>query len=309
VNKDGLMLDSDAVIGTTTLGVSKYRIENSKSPSGVIEMEEERQTLIESSFTQDANGSTLTFTKLLDDGDDVSIPASGSTVFIYAVGNGNVLEYGHMESGSVILNLDPCNTVVGGTKQVSEFSKFLAVHGILGGLAFGALMPIAIVSARLRKCFACKPCGNKELWYLIHFTLNCTNYVLVSLLIGLAIYAKQGQQSLHFQNSHEIVGLIIFILMTIQVVLAIMRPHKPSHDHPIYDHEGLSPAVVDVEDSEKNLARDRVSRREKWRRTHIVCGILLLALGISQLFTGSQRFQELYGYSVLNVLKQYKQLL
>ncbi len=292
VNSEGLMLDSDAVIGSPSLDVAKYRL-YAKDPSGVRKLEDSRQTLVESTFNQDSQSSSMIFTMLLnDDGSDDVISIEESTTFIYAVGYTNDLT-GHSESGSITLSLnDPCkDDIPSSTNSAKPFKKHLFVHGIAGIIAFGILIPIAILSVRLRKWLDCTTFGKSKTWFVVHSSLMSLSFILVVPIFALAVNIRIKKGSAHFQGSHEIIGVLLLVLITIQLLLGILRPRKKVD---IYGH------VTDDENMRpKNDAQDISStRRKQWKRVHTVLGILTLTLGIYQICSGLIKFEILFGHGL-----------
>jgi hypothetical protein len=289
MNSNGLMLDSDAIIGSTS-GVAKYRIENTKDRSGVNKMADERQNVV-GSFSQDTQGSTMIFTMLLDDGTSLAIPPEGEFIFIYALGRDNFLSSGHIDSGNIKLRLNPCSSSIG-VNSSDKHEKIIALHGFIAAIVFGALVPVAILSRRLKTCLDCKLHGDKEAWFIVHSGLNTLSYILVIILLILVIYAKDGKKSQHFQYSHEIIGLVLFIIMTIQIVTGVLRP-KTTHTK-VFDSEiGLE---------EETVVDKSTSRREGWKRMHIILGIITTVLGIYQIVSGLIRYHEIYGHSIIDSL-------
>jgi len=299
INPSGTMLDSDAIIGSPSIGVSKYRLEGVKGPSGVTEMDSERQTLNGTSFTQDENGSVMIFTKLLDDGEDMEIPSQGQAVFIYALGRSNTLNEGHIEQGNIILPFG-CGGQVG---SISSYKTHFQAHGTIAAFIFGFLMPLAVLAPKLRNVLNCKV-KNKELWFIIHMTLNSLNYILFIILVSVAINAKISLQSQHFKHPHEVVGVLMLLIMTIQVVGAICRPH-PIPEAKEVDHEEEVIIIADAhEDSSAKVKLDSHSAiRAHWERQHLICGIAILAMSMYQLRTGLDLFNGLYE------MRGYKRLL
>ena len=293
INAEGLMIDSDAIIGSPSLGVSKYRLENSRDRSGVRKLEEEKQTLVDSSFNQDSVSSTMTFTKLLNDGDDKAISFDGKMTFIYAVGHNNDLT-GHSESGSITVSLTTCevddSTTGSSGVNAAYIKKSLVIHGIVGIIVFGAFVPVALLSARLRKCLDCKLFRETQAWFVIHMSLMILSFLLIVVVFGVAVNVKIKKESSHFQGSHEITGLVVFVLITIQVIVGILRPPKSIPHAIAYD--------MDYEDPKNNDEQVTSSKRKQWKRIHIVLGVLTFGFGIYQIVSGLPKFEELYGHGI-----------
>ena len=292
INSDGLMLHSDAVIGSPSLGVAKYRIENSKDRSGVRKLEESSQTLVESSFNQDSGGSTMVFTRLLNDGNDALVSLEGDTTFIYAVGFNNDLT-GHSESGSITILLKTCEVngfQNGSTDRAAHIKRILVVHGIVGILVFGVFFPVAIFVARLRKRLNYNLIGDTQTWFVIHVSVMCLSFILVVLVFGLAVKAKIQKESNHFQGSHEIIGIVVLILIIIQIVVGIFCPPETP----------LRLIVNTVDDTldPKNEEQNCPPKCTQWTKFHIALGIVTFGFGIYQIISGLTKFEELYDHGI-----------
>jgi len=99
---DGMMIGSEAIIGTSDEGVKKYNL-NGKSQDQVEMMDEAQQTLMDTSFEQADGMTTMTFTKLLEEEGEIPI-MMGENTFIQAHGSSNDLSY-HAARGMFKLEL------------------------------------------------------------------------------------------------------------------------------------------------------------------------------------------------------------
>eukprot|EP00980_Cylindrotheca_fusiformis_P004262 scaffold918_cov126-Cylindrotheca_fusiformis.AAC.41 len=94
-SSSGGMVPSTAVIALPdTQEVKKYAL-SIKDESGVNQLPEEQQTLINTGVTQSGGVTTMIFTKILEEGDEVAIDASenGSNNIIAAIGGDNTLGF------------------------------------------------------------------------------------------------------------------------------------------------------------------------------------------------------------------------
>jgi hypothetical protein len=90
-NNGGMMVGSEAVIGLPDTGeVKKYSL-NVQDVSGVVPMPDAKQTLIGASITQDADGTMLSFTRLLYEEGEITIAMNEVNTFLSAWGSSNVL--------------------------------------------------------------------------------------------------------------------------------------------------------------------------------------------------------------------------
>ena len=234
-----------AVIGTTAATTATTNNNNdnvqlySLTKGWVEVVDSSKQTLVESSFTQDENGSVLQFTQLLNDGVYApTINGNGRNMFIWSIGRNNNIQNGHSLTGdyhgSIVLDLTPCvddGTDEGGNGGFVVTTKndrqLFALHGKLAIAAFAALMPLAVIIALLRKQLTHTILCNKQAWIVIHTALNTIAYLITVGVFALSIVAMRQSGGEHFHNAHSIVGLIVFILVTVQVVLAFVRPSAP----------------------------------------------------------------------------------
>ena len=95
VSRDGSMVGSEAIIGHPDDNtVFKYSLFG-KFPDAIIKVDDEHQTLRETSITQDAEigVTTMKFTKYLDEFDEIPILVNGTNYFLYARGGSNVFGY------------------------------------------------------------------------------------------------------------------------------------------------------------------------------------------------------------------------
>merc|ERR1712165_675356 len=109
----------------------------------------------------------------------------------------------------------------------------------------------------------------------------------------------------HFESTHHQMGYVIFILMTLQVVLAIFRPSKVQQINDEKE-QGLEEGGKEnnenftEHDSSTKKANDptvtTTSIRRIWELKHLVVGYALLALSLYQCHSGLKRL-TLKGYT------------
>ena len=286
-----LMEGSEAVIGTTPNDVQMYSL-----VKAFVEVKESsKQTLLNSSFTQDGDGSVLEFTQLLDDGINKKIDGFGKNVFIWAVGRQNNVLFGHKASGethgALELDLSPCDDSgddSSGFVIVEKNDKeLLAVHGKMAIAAFAVFMPLAAVIALVRKLLP-QPILNKELWFVLHAGFNAISYLLIVGLFAISIIAVNQTNAEHFHNAHQIIGLIVFILVTIQVIWAIVRPSK----NQVQSNEENNGKNVVQTNSEPKTEKSLL--RTTWESSHRAIAVITLALGFYQIHSGLSLYRDIY---------------
>jgi len=243
VNDEGLpkMTPSTAVIGRAdgeTPSVQKYRMTAS---TGVQLADTTQQTLINTSFVQTDETSTLIFTQLLNEPGQVSI--RDETQWIYAVGFSDNRWMGHSIQGSFKLSLSPTCDTMGTTNGASTAQSGIVIsniiqpdrqmwmaHGIMMALAWGICAPLAIGSSILRTIFDRLAISNdKSLWFKIHLYMNLGTALLTLIGFSIAIAAKNQQQVKHFESTHAKMGLSIFIMVLLQVLAGMFRPSLPKN--------------------------------------------------------------------------------
>lgn len=267
-SNDGLMVGSstNAVVGLPDSGeVLKYSL-SSYVQSGVVPMPEAQQTLIEPSIVQEGGNTTMQFTKLLNETDEVPI-AIGFNTFIGSYGFGNAF-YIHEARASFSVDLVAGEVAVVETRNRSLWKA----HGWCATLAWGLFSPMAIGVAILRKWF---PNG---LWLKLHQYLNFTVVALTIAAFALGVAAIESEtpdsgDPRHFSSityPHRLVGLVLFLLVLFQSMGGQFRPNNPGKDE------------------EKSCSR------RSWEISHRILGLSLLAMAWYQIASGIQIYQNLF---------------
>ncbi|MGK3733778.1 MAG: hypothetical protein ACI8RD_000008 [Bacillariaceae sp.] len=272
-SENGQMVGSSAVIALPSSGeVKKYDM-TSIIMTGVVPMPEDQQTLIEPSVVQEGGTTTLQFTKILDEANELPI-VIGPNTFIAAYGFGNIF-FVHQARGSFSVDL-----VEGVVETVETRKKALwKAHGWCAALAWGIFSPIAIGAAILRKWF---PDG---LWLKIHQYLNLLVLLLTIAAFALGVAAINeetpvGGNPRHFSAEpypHRTIGLIVFVFVMIQLLGGQFRPNTPGK------------------------GEDKTRIRSSWEILHRVLGISLLAASWYQVESGLQIYQTLFVDSTTNL--------
>jgi DOMON domain len=265
-NNGGFMIGSEAVIGLPDEGtVLKYGL-TLQDAAGVLPLPDAQQTLIDASINQDAGQTTLRFTKIMNEPNEIPINL-GANTFLGAWGFGNALSV-HQSRESFAINLDS-----GGVQQLVTGEQSLwKAHGWFASIAWGVLCPLAIGAGLLRKML------KAPLWFQIHRALNMMVIVFTVIAFSLAVAAisretPAGADAQHFNPEpfpHRLTGLIIFIFAILQAIGGIFRPH----------------ATEACE--EKTLAR------KTFEFGHRFTGYSLLALAWYQVDSGIKIYQSIY---------------
>merc|ERR1712115_678094 len=104
-------------------------------------------------------------------------------------------------------------------------------------------------------------------WMKIHLYLNvlCCLFTTVSFI--LAFIAINSSGSKHFNGSHQILGLLMFLLVIIQSFGGFMRPPKVKQDND------------DDENTTTDISKER-NKRRLWEISHKFMGYFLLVLSL-----------------------------
>ena len=283
-SNNGQMVGSEAVIGIPDgqkVPPRKYH-QYSYALCDVVPMDTAAQTLTDATVTIDDVGRTIMkFTKLMKEAGEIEISMVGEMGFLWAVGSSIELGY-HQSRSPFAISL---STGLAQEIKVPNMTAWL-VHGILAFVAWGVLIPFAIDSSLFRSMLPKKQgssgSSSSKLWFNLHRTLNTTAFALFIALfsIAVAVTAKEGGD--HFFNSHEKVGLIMFIITTLQVVSGIFRPRLPP------------PESVD---------EVKTTARKGWEGGHRLLGVGLLACGFWQMQDGIELYVMKYSISEENESK------
>ncbi|GAA5867333.1 hypothetical protein JCM1840_005032, partial [Sporobolomyces johnsonii] len=96
--------------------------------------------------------------------------------------------------------------------------KFLAAHGAIGSIALLLFSPLAILVARY-----CRKLGIP--WFRIHASIQIIAYGFIVVAFTLAVTHVRAR---HFSNAHAVLGLIIFLILTVQIALGLGAHKTPA---------------------------------------------------------------------------------
>ena len=309
-----VMVGNDAVIGTKSSSsqptglVRKFALQ-SQQADGVVELGSALQTLENSTFVSPidlpggAVGSKMIFSKLLSDGTEV-IPSSGEAKFIWALAEDYNLLW-HSAFGVTALTLDPCKISTGEEEDPLEdasavrYRQAIKAHGIIAVVAFGLFMPVAIAASALHK-YLDFDIGGKKAWMQLHIGLNTASFVLATVVLAMAIVAKNEIMADHLQRSHEKVGVTVYALMVLQVFAGFVRPSPPSKS-PAKELtqtgvEEVTAHDVDVSGHPRtDLIVQKSMKRSAWEIGHKGLGLAMIALILYTLFSGIDLYDNRNG--------------
>eukprot|EP00475_Leptophrys_vorax_P026473 TRINITY_DN3737_c0_g2_i2.p1 TRINITY_DN3737_c0_g2~~TRINITY_DN3737_c0_g2_i2.p1 ORF type:complete len:622 (+),score=22.69 TRINITY_DN3737_c0_g2_i2:503-2368(+) len=283
---DGKMASSDAAIGNLPTGtvangaavsahyMTGYGMGDVQPTTGFTMTE----TVVEAS----SNGKTIVqFTRTLTDG-KVPINQNGPTTVLWAydaAGN-KALGYHGPNRGSASIDFISGSATASSSSAPS--STAYIIHGWLLTIAFGILMPAAVIISRifLADKLQEKPPGvdpvqweaqlaRAKAWKPIAFeTHKWVQITAVLLAIGGCIFAfvKSGTKGL--QTLHGQIGLAVMCLCLIQPLIGHFRPNKGTPSRPT------------------------------WFIFHLVVGLSILGLAWGTTFLGIQRLATMFLYNM-----------
>jgi len=290
ISGTGQMIGSEAIIGLPDTGeVLKYNL-NAQNTAGVVPMPDSQQTLIDARIEQDRGRTTLVFTKILVEEDEIPIEATGQNIFLTAFGSGNTLGV-HASREPYTLNLET-GELGGGVS--TRNSSLWAAHGWLMSIAWAVLSPLAIGSSLLRNYFRCCKEG---LWFQLHRGLNMLVVLLttIAFLIAVAAISQEtpaGADASHFStgisDGHRTIGLVIFLLALAQALGGMLRPHLPAAAEDTKDEEDQGAEEQAAPTPQKSTAR------KVWEVGHRAVGLSLLGLCWYQLQLGIRLYYSIF---------------
>lgn len=275
------MIGSEVVIGVPDseagpTNPGKYAL-SERSLNGVNLLPNEQQTLIDAIIEQNETHTVLRFTKLMEEDGEHSISATEPNPFTFATGINNVLG-NHNQRATFMAS------VGGGASGFSSEPRrrLWAAHGAMMAISWGILVPLAISFSLLRDLIP----GPEGLWFKFHFFLNSLAIIFTTIGFAIAVYAINDQSEGdpgHFQGppKHRLVGLIVFLLVIIQALIAAFRPHPPQ-----------SANNKDEENAEQ--PKEKSTLRFIWEIKHRLVGFTLLGLSWYNVDSGLHLFADLF---------------
>ncbi len=233
-------------------------------------MPDSAQTLTDASVEVVDGQTIMKFTKIMKETNEIEIKPDANT-FLWAYGSSNSLGF-HSARSPFDLNL---SSGLATEVVVPNYSVWLA-HGIMPFLAWGVLLPFAVNSSLFRGLLP-----NGPLWFNLHRAFNTIAFALFVVIFSIAVSYTTKEGAVHFDNSHQRMGLAMFILTIFQVLGGAFRPHLP------------------VPDS----GEEKSKVRKGWEGKHRLFGTALLACGFWQMSAGITLFSTKYSVSASNESK------
>jgi hypothetical protein len=137
--------------------------------------------------------------------------------------------------------------------QGSSIRQLWIWHGILMGVSWGILMPLAIGSSMLRETL-CLPPGS---WLKLHYSHNMFAIACMIVSFAIAVHATNtntfaGEDPKHFDDlKHRTIGLVIFLIVFLQAASGFMRPNGPKKPAaPVEAPKDVEGTVVNMNESD-----------------------------------------------------------
>jgi uncharacterized membrane protein YidH (DUF202 family) len=182
-----------------------------------------------------------------------------------------------------------------------NYNKYWAAHGICASIAWAILVPLAIGSSMLRRELV--KCGFSEgFWFQLHRALNLTAAILTIIAFAIAVFVIREQDGeAHFkEETHFMVGLVIFLVTLLQAMYALLRPSHLPHEEEkkgsvkntdeeeteTKDMDSTKEESTDKESKESAAAGEKSLHRIGWEIKHRFIGVGLLATAWWQLHSG-----------------------
>jgi hypothetical protein len=334
---NGFMVGNTAVIGLPDEPVgpnnpAKYFL-GGKSVSAVNRLPADQQTLTNTNLVQNATHTVMTFTKPLEEEGELSISATETNAAIFATGRGNSLSDGiHVNFGAFSLALTKClepgespdnipgNEVADLFNDEAPNKGLWQFHGLLMGVGWGLMVPLAIGAALTRSLF---PPGG--LWFKIHRGLNTAAITCIIIGFFIAIYlindaTAPGEDARHFRDiKHRKLGLVIVLFGVAQAASGFLRPHAPhapakeveedkdgAENAETTEDQDMEQVAVDT-DADADAAKEtkdtkkeeevpaKTLLRSVWEYQHRILGTIVLIMAWANISSGltifSNRFE------------------
>lgn len=168
----------------------------------------------------------------------------------------------------------------------------MQIHGVLNTLAWGIILPLGVLIARYIKSLN----PSSPAWFHGHKICQSIGYVLG--VAGFALGLKLGSESKGITHySHRNMGIAVFSLATIQVCLLLLLLV-------IFIETTISTILTSFSHYKQVsalLLRPKPTHKKRiyWNLYHYTVGIVVIALGITNIFEG---------FEILSPDKKWKRL-
>ena len=176
------------------------------------------QTLFNHSIHQDLTGTTLTFSKYLDEQGHIPVRSDRPMNLFYAVGTSNDLIM-HKFQGDFLMDLSKgCekNKALTVGKSISN-GNIWRIHGELAAMAWAVATPMAILVSFYRHIWTNERTFLKVKLYFSVVTLCLT---IMAVIMAIRNFVNMGRE--HFTKAHHIIGIILLILTFVLVAIRML---------------------------------------------------------------------------------------
>lgn len=140
--------------------------------------------------------------------------------------------------GYQTIDMYTAQIIAGGSEPPHQSLK--RTHGIINTIAWGALLPLGVMSARYLRPFPVLD----PTWFYIHASCQTLGYLLG--VTGWALGMRLRMVSPVIHRSHQNIGITLFVVGTVQFFSLLIRPSK---DHKVRKywnvyHHGLGYAII-----------------------------------------------------------------
>ncbi|KAA8526577.1 hypothetical protein F0562_008220 [Nyssa sinensis] len=191
-------------------------------------------------------------------------PLSGNSPGIHPTTGDNVRSTGTVDFSSTGTGTSSSGGVV------MPRQKRKNTHGVLNAISWGTLMPLGVIIARYLKVFK----KADPAWFYLHVTCQCSAYIIG--IAGWATGLKLGSDSAGIKyKTHGNIGMVLFILATLQVFALLLRPKK-DHKYRFYwsiYHQTIGYTVIILSIVNIFKGFDILNPEDKWKKAYI--GILI----------------------------------
>ncbi|XP_041028373.1 cytochrome b561 and DOMON domain-containing protein At5g47530-like [Juglans microcarpa x Juglans regia] len=168
-----------------------------------------------------------------------------------------------------LLSGQTATTTGGGSSR----SKDKNIHGVLNVVSWGILMPIGVIIARYLRVFK----SADPAWFYLHVTCQTSAYIIG--VSGWATGLKLGNDSAGVQyTKHRTLGILLFILATLQVFALLLRPNK-DHKYRFYwniYHHSVGYSVILLSIINIFLGFEILMPEKKWKNAYIAIIVFLV---------------------------------
>jgi len=119
----------------------------------------------------------------------------------------------HSEYTSKVANFAPAGT------HLSTSDTNRGVHGFLNLAGWGVFLPIGAIIARYCKVW-------DPTWFYLHIAFQMLGFILIIAGLVTGFTLQDTYKGVSGLDSHRVLGIIVFIMATLQILAIVLRPKK-----------------------------------------------------------------------------------